>query len=363
MRMHDNNILPNINKTITAYHQLLQRDGNNRIISSKKIFQTVGRLQPTEELAKAPLHLRGRVSDGIGLVRWYLQRSRPQLSQMSLLVELGSVILSLILRLEGGGPLGLEPEDLEVDADADTQFEISLDPGYPTFLLRILLPYQTSHLCPWRKCKRRHLFQLRTQHLKRRNSRFMICFWNWNLKLCLPNPPRSSSPPLSRRLSSRQRNPKSKSLSKTQSYCKNIHPFRNLLRRFRSVLLPSTAAETVIETRPPKFFLVGVWRVPIFAIVLWTENLYAPAGKHTAMVHTFPALQISGACIFTLILVSAWIFRSGAKRHSIWFSILIVFSYCPLLVNNGSALGRHCASRKRDTDIRGAVFVGIAIFN
>ena len=125
MRMHDNNILPNINKTITAYHQLLQRDGNSRIISLKKIFQTVGRLQPTEELVKAPLHLRGRVSDGIGLVRWYLQKSRPQLSQMSLLLELGSVILSLILKVEGGRLLGLEPEDLEVDTD--TRIEISLD--------------------------------------------------------------------------------------------------------------------------------------------------------------------------------------------------------------------------------------------
>ena len=59
MKIHDNSIFPNINKT-TVYRPLLQRDRNSRIISSKKIFQTAGQLQPTEELAKAPLHLRGR---------------------------------------------------------------------------------------------------------------------------------------------------------------------------------------------------------------------------------------------------------------------------------------------------------------
>jgi len=48
------------------------------------------------------------------------------------------------------------------------------------------------------------------------------------------------------------------------------------------------------------------------------------------MVYTFLALQISGACIFTLILLSAWIFRDGAKRHPAWFSFGVSWIVFPI---------------------------------
>lgn len=37
------------------------------------------------------------------------------------------------------------------------------------------------------------------------------------------------------------------------------------------------------------------------------------------MVYAFLALQISGACAFAFIILSACIFR-GVKRHPMWFS-------------------------------------------
>jgi hypothetical protein len=47
------------------------------------------------------------------------------------------------------------------------------------------------------------------------------------------------------------------------------------------------------------------------------QNRYAPAGTHTAVVYMFLALQISGARVVTFIVLSACIFRGGAKRHPI----------------------------------------------
>ena len=57
--------------------------------------------------------------------------------------------------------------------------------------------------------------------------------------------PRSNSPLASRRLLSRQRNPKSKNLSRTQSYCKNPEPIAEV----SEVLLPSTTAELKPEPK------------------------------------------------------------------------------------------------------------------
>ena len=84
------------------------------------------------ELAKAPLHLRGRVLDGIGLVRWYLQRSRPQLLQMNLLLELGLVTLSLMLRLGSKTARPAEQEQ-ERPRPLSLRFPWILKKRYPTF--------------------------------------------------------------------------------------------------------------------------------------------------------------------------------------------------------------------------------------
>ena len=82
---------------------------------------------------------------------------------MNLLLELGSLTLTLILRM-GRRPLGLEIRNKKIwkwtrTRTLNLRFPWILKEKYLTFSLRILPPYQMSHLCPWRKCKTRHLFQ------------------------------------------------------------------------------------------------------------------------------------------------------------------------------------------------------------
>ena len=57
-----------------------------------------------------------------------------------------------------------------------------------------------------------------------------------------------------------------------------------------------------------------------------------------------PAMQISDACIFTLVLLSACAFRGGAKRHPIWFSFGVSWIVSPISYSLLFLAGRQCIS-------------------
>ena len=73
------------------------------------------------------------------------------------------------------------------------------------------------------------------------------------------------------------------------------------------------------------------------------------------------------SCAFTFIALSVSIFRAGAKRHPIWISFDVSWIVFPISNSFLFLAGHQCEWLEHrvnwtDTDVRGAVFEGIATF-
>jgi len=120
-----------------------------------------------------------------------------------------------------------EQEDLEVDVDADTQLEISLDPKEvisDVFTEDITAAPDESSLSLEKVQEAPPLPVEDAAPVEKLGVDDLV----FELELVEAVP--AESPAVEQ--PTPKPNPKSKSLSRTQSYCKNRHPFRNLLQGF-----------------------------------------------------------------------------------------------------------------------------------